>query len=900
MNNLIENIPMMRNSKLLAKALLVFAFGLFITADSVLGGVTGKISGVVEDSETLEPIVGATVRIVGLNIATQTDVDGEYFIINVPSGKYDIAITSVGYETVIKKEVRVLVDLTTPVDFELKQGTVNLGVDFVVSAEKPVIQKDITSSRIIFTADRLEGLPNNVTVKNVLTNYPGVIVGKDENLHVRGGRSGQLAYYYDGFLVEDPFVKNSGIHIIPTSLEELTLTSSGYTAEYGEALSGVVSAVTKDGGKEYHGSVRAYQGFTHRYDVTKAGWSDLSKIDNYSGAFQLSGPIPNWMKGSNTFSMAGEYINDPGSLPHNTSEIYAGTMKLSLQPISKLRLVSNMSYYSENGDIYDHRDPNNRSYDFNLDGLPVYKKESYLVGLSGNYHLNENTIISSRLNRYYTNTKVAPEHLFDLYWNEWPGYSEDSNGVYNGTIDDDNYLNTPNYTDPLNVTRFTTGDDFDPTYQYRKSEYNAFSLSLVNQYNKHNQIKTGFEYRYYDISWDKKQFYNDQPYGEKFSSTPTYFSTFIQDKMEYDKFIVNVGLRYEYRNDNVKYNSTPLDSIDAYKEAEPFNKISPRFGISFPIDERTMIRMNYGVYYQVAQFTYMYTNLDGNIESGLPLLGNPNLQPERTTAYEIGLDHMLNSNLRLNVTAYYKDIDDLITTISTYRFGKGSIVTSFENGDYGSVKGLDFAIEKIKSDDIYSASVSYSYMVSKGNSSYALEPYYTFATSPTDTIAPVTAYPLDFDQRHTVTGVFNVSLPSNFKGKMFGLQVPTNWSLTAVGRYGSGLPYTRTKVDGGQLGERNAVRLPATYSVDMKFNKSFNLSNNKMLRFFIEVDNLFNRKNILNVYSLTGRPDYDNSTPVATLSLSQNDIDYYDRLFDSDPQNYSSPRTVRSGLEFHF
>lgn len=878
----------------------MLAFGLLLAANSVFGGVTGKISGVVEDSETFEPVVGATVRIVGLNLATQTDIDGEYFIINVPSGKYDIAISSVGYETIVKKDVRVLVDLTTPVDFELKQGTVNLDIDFVVHAEEPVIQKDITSSRIIFTADRLEGLPNNVTVKNVLTNYPGVIIGKDEMLHVRGGRSGQLAYYLDGFLVQDPFVRTSGMHIIPTSLEELTLTSSGYTAEYGEALSGVISAVSKDGGDKYNGSVRVYQGFTHKYDVNTADWSKLSQVDNYSGAFQFAGPVPFWKQGSNTFSMAGEYIKDPGSLPHNVSELYAGTFKLSLQPISKLRLISNFSYYTEDGESYDHRDPNNRSYDFNLDGLPVYKKESYLVGVSGNYHMNDNTILSARLNRYYTTTKSAPEDLFDLYWNQWPGYSEDSNGVYNGTIHEDNYLNNPDYTDPLNVTGFTTGGDYNPSYQKRTSEYNALQLSMVNQFNKSNQIKAGVEYRFYDIFWDKKQFFNEQPYGEKYNSKPKYFSTFLQDKMEYDKFIINAGLRYEYRKDDIMYNSTPLGQTAVYQEAESFSRFSPRFGISFPIDERTMIRMNYGVYYQVPQFNYMYTNLDGNIESGLPLLGNPNLKPERSTAYEIGMDHLLSDNLRLNVTAYYKDIDDLVTTASTYRFGKGSIITAFQNGDYGSVRGLDFAVEKLKNKDLYSASVSYSYMSSKGNGSFALEPYYSFATSQTDTIAPVTAYPLDFDQRHTVTGVFNLSVPSNFRGKMFGLNVPTNWSLSVVGRYGSGLPYTRTDVNGDQLGDRNEVRLPATYSVDMKFNKTFPMANNKMLRFFVEVDNLFNRKNILNVYSLTGRPDYDNSTPVATLSLSQSDINYYDNLYDNDPQNYSSPRTVRTGLEFHF
>ena len=82
-------------------------------------GVSGKISGVVVNAKTGEPIEGATVRVLGTDISTITDFDGEYFIINVPGGKYDVSITFVGYEPITGKDVRVLVDLTTPLDFEI-------------------------------------------------------------------------------------------------------------------------------------------------------------------------------------------------------------------------------------------------------------------------------------------------------------------------------------------------------------------------------------------------------------------------------------------------------------------------------------------------------------------------------------------------------------------------------------------------------------------------------------------------------------------------------------------------------------------------------------------------------------------------------------------------------------
>ncbi|MBD3258250.1 TonB-dependent receptor, partial [candidate division GN15 bacterium] len=574
--------------------------------------------------------------------------------------------------------------------------------------------------------------------------------------------------------------------------------------------------------------------------------------------------------------------------------------KLAAQPLPNLKINTNVTIYRGDGSVYSHRDANGRSYDFNLDGLPVLKKRAYLLGLTSHYNVTENMIWTVTANRFRTYTKVAPEHLTDTYWNDWPGYSEDASGAYDGTIHEDNYLGYRDFSDPYQVVGFTVGDDFDPTYNRREAIYNSFGMALLGQVTKSHQLKGGFQVRRYDVDWDFKQFYNRNPYGERYQTAPLLASAYFQDKMEYQDFIINAGLRFDYRDAEIEYNSTPGALESEYKTSEAKTELSPRLGVSFPISEHSVMHFNYGVYYQEPRYEYLYTNLQGNVSSGYPLLGNPDLSPEKTTSYELGLNHLIGDDLRVDVTAYYKDVEDLVTTRSAMEVA-GNAVTQFVNGDYGSVKGFDFMLERLPVSGYVTASISYGYMIATGNGSDAKEPYYTFLTSAEDTLAPVSEFPLDFDQRHTVTGVVTLRLPREWRGDLFGLTIPGAWGASVVGHYGSGLPYTPTDASGNRLGERNEGRLPASYAFDFRVNKDFFVgAGDQKLGVFIEVDNIFDRRNVINVYSRTGQPDNDGLRTGAGLALDQNTLDRLDDLYDQDPLNYSPPRTVRAGFEFNF
>jgi len=868
----------------------------------VRASTTGKIAGIVEDGKTGDPIPGATVRVEGTDFVTQTDTDGEYFFLNLPAGTYDLSVTMMGFGEVEKQDIRVLLDLTTPVDFEIQQVDIPLKRQIKVYAERDPIQRDLTASRSIVTSDRMAEIPNSVNVQAILSNMSGTVVDRDNGFHVRGGRDGQVTYLYEGFSVQDPFFNMMGIRIMPDALEELNLTSGGFTAEYGEAMSGVVNAVTKEGTRDYHGKIKMYDGYSRPWDVNTGTFGNLSRTNNNTVSYSLSGPVPLVTSRRATFFVASEWLRDDTYLPHNKGESWTHTAKLNWQPTPNLKLTGIGSLYNLEDQVYYHRDVNDKSYDFNLDGLGLTRREANLWGLKGNYNLSSKTILSFAFNHFYTESKTAPESLFDTYWDQWPGYSVNESGVYNGTIDDDNYLASEDYY----WIGYTSDDDFDPTFVRRVAKYNGFSSTVTSQVNKNNQVRFGGELRDYSIDWDAKQFYNDQPYGEKYSQSPVVAMFYLQDKMETRDFVINMGLRWDYFDSEVEYwNNVKYKDFKVKSTSKSY--LSPRLGVSHPISENAMIRFNYGYYYQSPTYQYMYTNLQADEYQGLPIFGYPDLENERTISYELGLNQMINEDYRLDVTAYYKDIDNLISARPVYK-EDGTLELSpslypialYSNDDYGSVQGLDITIERIAKGN-FSGSFIYSYMIARGNASHSLEAYYSFIVD-TSTALPVQEYPLDFDQRHTATLNLSYRVPREWQGRLLGMNIPGAWGLNMLGRYGSGMPYNVLDESGRQVGV-NEGRLPANYTVDMRFYKNlFVPRTDTYFSFFVEVDNLFDRRNVIDVYGNTGRADIDRnlSTVTGTTPEETEEKRALYALFAKDPTHYSKPRTIRLGLEYNF
>lgn len=231
---------------------LLLAVAALLLLPVLLVAQDGKLRGKVTDKESGEALIGANVTVEGTNLGAATDVNGEYVILSVPPGVYTVKVTYIGYSSTTYSNVAVNASLTTSQNFALSSSAVQVqGVEIV--AERPLIQRNTTNTIRIQTGADVQSLPFR-GVQNIVAMSAGV-VQQSGNLYVRGGRSGEVAYYVDGANVTDPTSMGEMVSLIREALQEVQLQSGGFTAEFGGANSGIIRSSMRSGGSQFRVSL---------------------------------------------------------------------------------------------------------------------------------------------------------------------------------------------------------------------------------------------------------------------------------------------------------------------------------------------------------------------------------------------------------------------------------------------------------------------------------------------------------------------------------------------------------------------------------------------------------------------------------------------------------------------
>ena len=218
----------------------------------------------------------------GTVLGAATDIEGNYFILQVPPGTYTVRFTMIGYQTVVMNDVRIRVDLTTTLDGKLSESAVGLE-EVIVQAERPMIQTDVTYSQANISSEEVDMLPVE-EFEDVLALQAGVVSTGGE-IHVRGGRGGEISYMVDGITVTDPYNSGMAVEIENNAIQELQFISGTFNAEYGQAMSGIVNIVTKDGDfSKYSGSLSGsfgdYYISSNRVSFSNSSYPLFPQVDN--------------------------------------------------------------------------------------------------------------------------------------------------------------------------------------------------------------------------------------------------------------------------------------------------------------------------------------------------------------------------------------------------------------------------------------------------------------------------------------------------------------------------------------------------------------------------------------------------------------------------------------------
>ncbi|HEX2868281.1 MAG TPA: TonB-dependent receptor [Ignavibacteriales bacterium] len=874
-------------------------------------GTTGKISGRVIDAKTREPLIGATVVLVGTKMGAASDADGNYFILNIPPGTYTLKATAIGYASTTITNIKVSVDITTKVDVTMGEQAIELS-NVVVTASRPLVQKDLTSTEASVSGQQISMLPLE-DVQAVINLQAGVVDG-----HVRGGRMDEVKYMLDGVSVNDAFSGDYSMLAEVNSIAEVQVITGTFNAEYGEALSGVVNQVTKLAGDSITGEFQVYSGdyfTTRRNQFGQRLYNNLNKINpenvyNFQG--NISGPVP-FTKGFMKYFFAGRYLNDDGYLygqrifnpsdssnftANNPQDWYVGATGdrkyVSMNYNRRLSLQGKISFDIGNGKglIFEGMLQNREYKDYN---------HAFVLNPDGDYRKFQYSRLGSVTYNHVFGQRTFIDVIGSVFSTQAKQY------VYANPLDP-RYVNPDRLRD-AGANSFLTGGTENWHLQHTTTTSTG-KVDLTSQILTAVQIKSGIEANFHRLSYEDFQIHVDATTGFKpalpapgnfdfntYLVHPYQLAYYIQSKIELEYLIVNLGIRFDYFQPDASYLINPdqiaeLDTLKPpfpsryFKKASAKNQISPRLGISYPISDRGAIHISYGHFFQIPPFDFLYRNPNYRIPlvGDLPdfvgnVIGNPDLEPQRTTIYEIGLQQGLTDEISLTLTAYYKDIRNLLGT-EIHIKNEFKKFAKYINTDYGAVNGFIISFDKRFSQG-FSATVDYTFQIAKGNASDPNEAFNKAQSSPPVEVNKQLVF-LNWDRRHSLNFTVTGGVPGNFIGSL-------------IGRLGTGLPYTPA-LQNQRTGLENSDTRPPVFNVDLYLTKYLQLMG-RGLSVFLKVYNLFDTANELNVFTDTGRAGYtldltrQQAAPRGVNTLQE----YYTR-----PDFYSAPRQVILGASLNF
>jgi len=885
-----------------ASGLVTAAFGLVAI---VSAGETGRIAGRVTEKGTQQPLVQASIVILGYPLGAATDPAGRFSILNIPPGVYSVEASMVGYRSVQVDGVRVETDRTARVDFQLEPAAIAMP-KVVVRAERPLVTKEMVAARYAVHAKDIAFLPGDALTEVALL-APGV-ARTDSQFHVRGGRATEVDYLIDGVSVVDPLDGGLGIELSRGVADEVIFLPGGFSAEYGRAMSGVINMITVNPKPRFGAGARlkSEKPMPFYYDF---GYTDQG--------IQVHLPLLTNLRLLGNVGATTTEDWDPRlfKLPHKSRADYSLYGKALADITGSLKLALSGVAFRTQFDRY------KSDWRLILDNYRSDLRHGFL-GVARLTYMPGPTAFAT-----LTLSRLATDNTFGT---RKPGPLPLPRDI--------TFLDTSDYSVPVMDINNPWGCPYERYWQfYTRGTYEEFRQSFNrtttvkftsnNQLHPSHQLAFGVGADLYSVqsSWVRWPAWN--PVIDTYHFTPQNISWYLQDKMEYEDLYADVGLRYDQFRPNASYKQDVNDPNPAAPRipARPKSQLSPRLGASFRITNWLFARANYGYYFQVPLFSMLYDNTVNPVTyrtryGGTPLVvGNPDLAPERTQSYELGLQGEVLKGLALTTNLWRKDVFGLVGTRTVPALPQ-AYVTYF-NVDYARLTGAEFILDVRR--QRLGAKLSYTLSFARGTSSYANEAYYEFILQG-DT-APMVEYTLDFDQRNRFFAQIDLLVPKEPFPVQWLDRLLDSTAVHLIGYLGNGFPYSPPGGKGDPATWNTRLK-PWRSNVDAVITKGLSWAGVN-LNVVIEVLNVLDIRDIMNVYATTGtanddgiRVDFSDFYRPQELAMRFGDAGYdprrdynkdgyitqfedyratdlYHRATVDWVNNYGPPRRARLGLE---
>lgn len=923
--------------------LLIALLALTVAALPALAQDRGSISGKVSDKKTGHALPFANVSLPEAKLGALTDSEGQFFIGNVPAGTWEVKVQFLGYLPETRSGVVVTAGKTTTLDFQLQDVVVRQEKAVEVTAERRLVEVKQGATIRSVNANEIRNLPVQ-TVNEVLQQQAGISSDADQ-LHVRGGRTDETIFVVNGVTNRDLITGESTAgQLNARSVAEVNVATGAYDVRFGNALSGVVEVKLKEGGDKFSGGLTTTSGSYggRSFQVVAGGpdrvWTPLlarmgiklpgtvSSIVDVSGSlfetrfryldhssrgffgdlldYSIAPPRTYHLRSSYEDSFFGYKFHYGDFFSPSQDNRWAARYGLTWKPGPYDKVTADFSkriaidqgfsrtFITATGDLGDPAYP--WQWAHNIQHAPTIFEDNVTTSVEWRRTLSTTGYTNLQLSRYFYAQRE------DVMGKMWTDYVQPDDYVLADSVKRNDFF-------------IDTGDD--NTWQDRRSTSIGLKWSIVQRLKRH-EIEVGLDHQFQTVQY----LTISNPWAQDPSNLgdahdlwrvhPWVGDLYVRDRIEYEGFTANIGLRADYwflgreveraLADTANHNVSGTTRENFYSDTRSFfgrrykMHVSPRVIVAHPITENSSFFFNYGQFTQNPSYRYVYSKLTSVSSEAFPLLGNPNLNPEVSVNYEVGAKHQFLPTAAINLTFFVKDVYDYPAATTFKRTQGASLVDVlvYLNGHFSRSKGFELELEKRRSNH-WSGRLSYTFQQTKGKSSDPNQAKVVQENGGDASEQPLSETYVSWNRPHKITASFDLRYDDDAP---FGWMRQAGINLYAIAQ--SGRAYTPINLFSTQAAEPYSKNGPFQTTVDVRLNRYFMVGGRK-LDLGLNVTDIFDTHIVNRVDRVTGKG--------RVWGEGQYDPRYFPNLTDytrvsqvDDPSNYGPGRRMRLSLDYDF